>query len=163
MCVPTFLPFFVCPPFDPTLLCNVLYICMDDDKKDNRGGYRPPLKSHWPRPPKNFSRIELEAWVSICTDLEAVGTLETTDAKIIAIYCEDFGFKERLRTEIHQADELTDGVHRCPLIEPYQKQLAKLQRVLNDLGLTPSARKAKAKQTSMAADNPYLKMMTEGV
>jgi len=136
---------------------------MEDVKKDNRGGYRPPLKPHWPKPPKNFTRIELEAWVSICADLEEVGTLETTDAKIIGIYCEDYGFKERLRAEIHEAEDLTDGVHRCPLIEPYQKQLAKLQRVLNDLGLTPAARKAKATTKPSQGDNPYLKMMAEGV
>ncbi len=124
------------------------------------------LPKHWPKPPKSLTDESVEVWRSVCQDMEDNGTLDLTDAKMIEVYVKDVKMLEWIESNLYAADTKlvmggADRSFRHPLLDTYSKMSSKVQKDLNDLGLTPAARKSKP--SPKKSDNPYKSMSTDGI
>jgi len=119
-----------------------------------------PLESGRPVMPSGLSAAAKRAWVSICDDLEAQGTLVKTDRKIVELYARTYALF--LRTEDQLAEEaLSLGSEGRKFVNPlanlYTTLEGRLHRILLDCGLSPTTRKT----APNLGKNPY-KDITDG-
>jgi P27 family predicted phage terminase small subunit len=97
-----------------------------------------------PEPPKDLDQYGVDAWDSLCDDLEQQGNLCTTDRKLIECYAKTYAILKRTEEQLAVEDlTITASNGRAfinPLVNVHQSCIARIQRLLSDLRLSPVTR-----------------------
>jgi len=115
--------------------------------------------AHWPKPPADLNEDALDAWYSVCEDLDDIGSQPAKFAKLIHLYAGNFAFLQRVNRLLATQELTTEGAgarsYRNPLVEARNTASAQCRQDLRELGLTPHAQKHKPDEED---DNPFAGM-----
>lgn len=97
-----------------------------------------------PTPPPDLEDYALNAWDSVCDDLESQGNLLLTDNKLIELYSRSYAMLRRIEDQLSVEPLTIDGkegrTFQHPLLVTHCNLVSRVQRILNDLRLTPATR-----------------------
>lgn len=104
-------------------------------------------KSTRPPPPEDLDGEALLEWQRACDELEADGQLAKTDRAILTLYVHTWATWQTARRHVEQFGIVVKFPNGYPGLSPFYLVAkdceSKLQKLLQDLGLTPSTRKPK--------------------
>jgi P27 family predicted phage terminase small subunit len=102
------------------------------------------LKAGYPTPPNDLDPVALSAWESVCDDLKEQGNLVVSDRKLIELYARTYSLMKKAEDELETEDLNLVAANGRAFINPaanvQQTCISRLQRILNDLRLSPVTR-----------------------
>jgi len=104
----------------------------------------PELDREIPQPPANLQGPALRIWHETIRELEKLGTLDTADRGVIALYCEaraELGWAmNRVRRDGRIVSTAAGGQKPHPAVGIKNQAALRVARFAAELGLTPTAR-----------------------
>jgi P27 family predicted phage terminase small subunit len=101
-------------------------------------------KSKRPAPPEHLADEALLEWHRIVDELDSAGRIDKTDRALLSIYVETWAvhYEASRRVAEHGAViKYSNGVvGQSPFYKTQRETAAQLRGLLNDMGLTPTAR-----------------------
>ena len=116
--------------------------------KERRATLRPCRDNQNEPEPRDFDQWEPPEWLnptartkyqSLALELSAIGVLKSTDADILALYCETY-FQVQQLTELVREHGWSDGKRSSAHATQLRSAVGQLILLGRELGLTPSAR-----------------------
>ena len=95
-------------------------------------------------PPQELDDDGRECWNDITSELKDLGMLASVDSKWLTLTCQTYSKLKKYNAKIAQFGEIVKAPSGYPIISPYvsmaHKAQTQLMRLLDGLGMNPSAR-----------------------
>lgn len=125
-----------------------LQVDLRGDPSKRRGNTtEPEAPKGWPECPAHVKEdpIAHEEWNSVCSQLDSMNLLSTTDGRAIELYCLTYSRFRAAQEQVRKyGDVLLLGQNKYPTLSPYYTAMNRYhedcRKWLVEFGLTPSAR-----------------------
>jgi P27 family predicted phage terminase small subunit len=115
-----------------------------DSHKRRRHEAEPPAPKGRPEKPRHLDPVAAAEWDRVCDDLEAMGTLHSSDRVVIEMFCSAYSRYVRAEQQLQKFGDIILGHRNVPSPSPYHRVLKEEREALRklgiEMGLTPAAR-----------------------